>query len=151
MTNAAILQIVLYLLCILVFVKPLGWYMAQVYEQKPCGLEWLCMPVERFIYRICSIHPENEVSWKGYLTSMLLFNFFGILLVYFIQRFQFYLPLNPQGFPGIAPDLAFNTAVSFATNTDWQAYSGESTMSYFTQMTALTVQGFLSAATTAAD
>lgn len=147
MTNAAILQIVLYLLIILIFVKPLGWYMAQVYEQKPCGLEWLCAPIERFIYKICSIRPDSEVSWKGYLTSMLIFNFFGILLVYFIQRFQFYLPLNPQGFPGISPDLAFNTAVSYASNTNWQAYEPESSMSYFTQMSALTVQNFLSAAT----
>lgn len=147
MTNAAILQVFLYLLAILIFVKPLGWYMAQVYEQKPCGLQWLCGPVERFIYRICNIHPEHEMSWRAYLTSMLVFNFLGIFFVYFIQRLQFYLPLNPQHFSGISPDLAFNTAVSFVTNTNWQAYTPEASMSYFTQMFAFTTQNFISAAT----
>ena len=140
MSNDAILQLLLYVLAIVVLVKPLGWYMAQVYEQKPCGLDWLCLPIERFIYRICHIHPDNEVSWKGYLTSMLIFNLSGLLAVYFILRFQFYLPLNPQAFPGISPDLAFNTAASYVANTNWQAYDPESSISYFTQMLALTVQ-----------
>lgn len=147
MTNAALVQVLLFLLTIVILVKPLGWYMAQVYEQKPCGLQWLCGPIERFVYRICSIHPENEMSWRGYLTAMLVFNFFGVLAVYLLQRIQFYLPLNVQGFPGIAPDLAFNTAISFVTNTNWQAYTPEASMSYLTQMLGFTVQNFLSAAT----
>jgi len=147
MTSAAILQVTLYLLAVLILAVPLGWYMAKVYEQKPCGMDWICLPITRFIYRISGIHPDSEVSWKGYLSSMLIFNGFGIVLVYFIQRIQFYLPLNPQGFTGISPDLAFNTATSFVTNTDWQAYTPEASMSYLTQMLAFTVQNFLSAAT----
>ncbi len=121
--------------------------MAQVYQGKPCGLNYAYGFFERFIYRICSIDPEHEMGWKRYLIAMLVFNFLGMLLVYAIQRLQFYLPLNPQSFAAVPPDLAFNTATSFVTNTNWQAYAGESTLSYFTQMTALTVQNFLSAAT----
>jgi K+-transporting ATPase ATPase A chain len=147
MNTAAIMQVVLYLLTILILSKPLGWYMAQVYQHKPCGLDWLIAPVERFIYRICNVHPENEMSWKGYLTAMLIFNFMGVLVVYGIQRVQFYLPLNFQDFPSISPALAFNTAASYVTNTNWQAYDPESTMTYLTQMLAFTVQNFLSAAT----
>lgn len=147
MTNIGILQVILFILSILVLVKPLGWYMAQVYEKKPCGLEWLFARVERGIYRLCSIDPETQMGWKSYLTAMLIFNFIGLLAVYFFQRMQFIFPLNPQSFSAISPDLAFNTAASFVTNTNWQAYSGETTMSYFTQMLALTVQNFLSAAT----
>jgi K+-transporting ATPase ATPase A chain len=146
MPNACTIQVILYLLTILIFVKPLGWYMAQVYQGKPCGLERLCQPIENFIYRICNIHAKNEMTWKTYLFSLLLLNFFSLLAVYFIQRFQYYLPLNPSEFPGISPDLAFNTAVSFVTNTNWQAYAGEASLSYLTQMLALTVQNFLSAA-----
>lgn len=147
MTEIGIVQILLFLFSILIFVKPLGWYMAQVYQDKPCGLEFLFARIERFIYKICNIQPETEMNWKNYLSAMLIFNLIGLLAVYFIQRIQFYLPLNPQLFPGVAPDLAFNTAASFVTNTDWQAYSGETTMSYLTQMLALTVQNFISAAT----
>lgn len=147
MSGIEIIQISLYFFSVLIFIKPLGWYMAQVYEGKPCGLHPVLQPIELFIYRVSGIHTEHEMEWKQYLSAMLLFNLFGLLTVYFIQRWQAYLPLNPQHFSAVSPDLAFNTAASFTTNTDWQAYSGESTLSYFTQMCGLTVQNFLSAAT----
>lgn len=145
-TQVGCYQIALYLIILLLLVKPLGWYMARVYEKKSCGLDILVEPLERFLYRFCGIAQE-EMSWKTYLSAMLIFNMFGLLLVYLIQRCQFYLPLNPQDFASPSSDLVFNTAASFASNTDWQAYGGETTMSYFTQMLALTVQNFLSAAT----
>ena len=147
MTENGLLQIALYFLVLLLLIRPLGGYMARVYEGKSCGLDRVYGFLERLIYRFAGIHPEQEMGWKSYLSAMLFFNLFGLLVVYVIQRLQFYLPLNPQAFPAIAPDLAFNTAASFATNTNWQAYGGETTMSYFTQMLALTVQNFLSAAT----
>lgn len=147
MTGSGIFQIVLYLLTILLLVMPLGWYMAQVYDGKPCGMDRIMGPIERLIYRICSINPEQEMEWKSYLSTMLFFNLLGMLAVYTIQRFQFYLPLNPQIFSAVPSDLAFNTAASFVTNTNWQAYGGESSLSYLTHMLAMTVQNFLSAAT----
>lgn len=147
MTENGVLQIVLYLFILLLFVKPLGWYMARVYEGKPCGLDKIGGSCERLLYRLCGIKATEGMGWKRYLSTMLIFNLLGLLAVYFIQRIQFYLPLNPEAFTGVTPDLAFNTAVSFATNTNWQSYGGETTMSYFTQMTALTVQNFISAAT----
>jgi potassium-transporting ATPase potassium-binding subunit len=121
--------------------------MARVYEGKLCGLDWLLKPFETLTYRICRIKPEKEMNWKCYLSAMLIFNLFGLLAVYAIQRFQAYFPLNPQGFLAVSPELAFNTAVSFASNTSWQAYGGETTLSYFSQMTSITVQCFLSSAT----
>lgn len=147
MTEISFLQIALYLLALIALVKPLGWYMARVYEGQPCGLDHICGPAERFLYRVCGISQTQEMDWRSYLAAMLFFNLFGLLTVYAIQRLQFYLPLNPQTFESITPHLAFNTAVSFASNTNWQSYGGETTMSYFTQMLALTVQNFLSAAT----
>ncbi len=147
MTQNGILQIGIYLFTLLLLVKPLGWYMARVYEGKSVGLNKISRPVERFIYRIAGVQPNKEMNWKVYLVAMLVFNFFGLLVVYLIQRLQFYLPLNPQTLSAVSPHLSFNTAVSFATNTNWQSYGGETTMSYFTQMLALTVQNFLSAAT----
>ncbi len=147
MTLNGIEQIILFLVVMLVFVKPLGWYMARVYEGKSCGISWLVKPLENATYRICAINPTKDMDWKAYLSAMLIFNLFGLLAVYVIQRMQGYLPFNPQTFSAVAPDLAFNTAVSFASNTSWQAYSGETTLSYFTQMTAITVQCFLSSAT----
>lgn len=121
--------------------------MARVYEGKPCGLNWIVAPLEGFIFRICGIHPAEEMDWKRYLGTMLIFNLLGLLAVYIILRLQTDFPLNPQGFLAVSPDLAFNTAVSFTSNTSWQAYGGESTLSYFSQMTAITVQCFLSSAT----
>jgi K+-transporting ATPase ATPase A chain len=146
-TEISLFQISLYLLVLLAFVKPLGWYMAQVYQKKSCGLDRILGPIEHLIYRICGIRPELEMGWKSYLSAMLFFNLLGLLTVYTIQRFQAYLPLNPQGFPPVSAELAFNTAASFTTNTNWQAYVGENSLSYLTQMMALTVQNFLSAAT----
>lgn len=147
MTTMGILQIALYLFILLLCVKPLGWYMARVYQGEYCGLDRFFNPFERFIYRICSIQSAQEMNWKSYLIAMLLFNFLGFLIVYLLQRLQVYLPLNPQLFSGVTPSISFNTAVSFATNTNWQVYGGETTMSYLTQMLALTVQNFVSAAT----
>ncbi|NUQ64768.1 MAG: potassium-transporting ATPase subunit KdpA [Pirellulales bacterium] len=147
MNALAIVQIVLYLAVLVALVKPLGWYMARVYEGKPFGLDWALGWLERLIYRAGGIDPAREMSWKTYTLAMLAFNLLGLLAVYGLQRVQHLLPLNPQGLLAVPPDLAFNTAVSFASNTNWQSYGGETTLSYLTQMLGLTVQNFLSAAT----
>jgi len=141
------LQVILYFAVLLAFVKPLGWYMARVYEFKPCGLDYFLGPIEKTIYRLCGIRSSDQMDWKTYSIAMLLFNVAGLLSLYALQRVQTLLPFNPAGLGMVAPDLAFNTATSFATNTNWQAYGGESTLSYFTQMLGLTVQNFVSAAT----
>jgi potassium-transporting ATPase potassium-binding subunit len=146
MNGYAVLQIGLYLVVLMLLVKPLGWYMAQVYEGKPCGLGWALGWLERLIYRICSINPKEEMAWTTYAKAMLVLNLLGFAAVYILQRTQHLLPLNPQGLAAVPPDLAMNTAVSFATNTNWQSYSGEATLSYMTQMLGLTVQNFVSAA-----
>lgn len=146
MTEIGSFQILIYLFILILLVKPLGWYMACVYEGKH-KLFRSFEPMEKLIYRACGIRHEQEMDWKAYLFAMLIFNLLGLLLVYLIQRLQFYLVLNPEHFHGVLPNIAFNTAASFATNTNWQAYGGETTMSYLTQMLALTVQNFLSAAT----
>jgi len=147
MTEIGVYQIILYLLIIFILIKPLGLYMAQVYERKFCLLERCMQPIEHSFYRFCGIDSSQEMNWKNYLIAMLLFNLLGLFAVYAIQRLQIYLPLNPQSFPNISAELAFNTAISFSTNTNWQAYGGENTLSYLTQMLALTVQNFVSAAT----
>ncbi len=147
MTLFAWLQIGLYLLVLLLLVKPLGAYMARVYQGERTVLTPVVAPVERCIYRIAGLRADEEMEWKTYALAMLTFNFAGLVLLYLLQRFQSVLPLNPQGLGPVPPDLAFNTAVSFATNTNWQSYGGESTMSYATQMIGLAVQNFLSAAT----
>jgi K+-transporting ATPase ATPase A chain len=141
------LQIGLYLLILLLLVKPLGAYMARVFQGDRVFLTRAVGPVERFIYRIVGIRSDEEMDWKTYAVVMLLFNFAGLILVYALQRLQSALPLNPEDLGAVRPDLAFNTAVSFATNTNWQSYGGETTISYLTQMLGLTVQNFLSAAT----
>jgi len=142
-----IIQTIFYLAILLLMVKPLGVYMARIYEGKPTGLNVWLAPIERLIYRMSGIKPEKSMSWKAYAVAMMLFNIIGIVVVYILQRLQVYLPLNPMNIPAVAPDLAFNTAVSFATNTNWQNYGGETTLSYLTQMLGLTVQNFVSAAT----
>jgi len=148
MNAAALVQLGLYLAVLLALVKPLGWYMAQVYEGKPCcGMDRLLGGLERGLYRLCGIDPHEEMAWNVYAVALLLFNLLGFLAVYLLQRTQALLPLNPDGLAAVPPDLALNTAVSFATNTNWQAYGGESTLSYLTQMLGLTVQNFVSAAT----
>ena len=147
MTIAAGTQLALYLVALLVLARPLGRYMARVLEGRPTLMGRILRPVEQGLYRLAGVRAESEMGWRGYAWAMLLFNAAGLLLVYAFQRLQAVLPLNPQHLPAASPDLAFNTAVSFATNTDWQSYGGETTMSYLTQMAGLTVQNFLSAAT----
>ncbi|RYU58967.1 potassium-transporting ATPase subunit KdpA [Methylolobus aquaticus] len=147
MTANSLLQITVYVLVLLACAKPLGGYMARIYEDRPAGLNRWLAPVERLIYRLCSINPAVEMRWTDYAVALLLFNLLGLLALFALQRLQGVLPLNPQDLPGISPDSAFNTAVSFATNTNWQGYGGETTMSYLTQMLGLTVQNFVSAAT----
>jgi potassium-transporting ATPase potassium-binding subunit len=141
------MQIAFYLGILLVLVKPLGAFMAQVYQGKRTWLDPALRPVERLLYRLAGARPDEAMNWKSYALALLVFNAAGLVLVYFLQRIQGFLPLNPQHMNALAPDLAFNTAVSFATNTNWQNYSGETTLSYLTQMLALTVQNFVSAAT----
>ena len=136
----------LYLLALLVLVKPLGIYIAEVAEGRSWALR-LGGPLETLLYRLCGVRQDEEMGWLQYALALLLFNGLGALAVYALQRLQFWLPLNPQQMTSVSPDSAFNTAVSFVTNTNWQDYGGETTMSYLTQMLALTVQNFLSAAT----
>ena len=147
MTLNGLFQVIIYFTVLLASVKPLGWYMARVYEGRPCGLDRILAPVERLIYRLCGVHHTGEMDWKTYGIAMLLFNLAGLLTLYLLQRLQGMLPLNATAFGPVAPDLAFNTATSFVTNTNWQAYGGETTLSYLTQMAGLTVQNFVSAAT----
>jgi len=148
MTSAGILQIALFFGLVLVCIKALGAYMARVFEGQRTfmhpALRWL----EVLTYKLIGVREEAEQRWTQYTASLLSFSIFGFLIIYLLQRAQAYLPFNPQHFgtPNVSPDLAFNTAVSFVTNTDWQAYSGESTLSYFVQMAALAVQNFASAA-----
>ena len=146
MTANGALQIAVYLLVLLVLVKPLGGYMARVYEGQPIllgrALGWL----ERLIYRLGGVRLHEEMGWKTYAVALLLFNCLGMLALYTLQRCQHALPLNPQGFAAISPHLAFNNAAGFLTTTDWQSYAGETTMSYLSQSLGLAVQNFLAAA-----
>ncbi len=146
MTAAAATLVGLLLALLLACVKPLGLYMAGVFEGRPVWPQRALGWCERGIYRLCGIDAGSEMSWKQYALGLLLFNALGALALYALQRGQAWLPLNPQKFPSLSPDSSFNTAVSFITNTNWQGYSGESAMSYLTQMAGLTVQNFLSAA-----
>ncbi|MBX6379034.1 MAG: potassium-transporting ATPase subunit KdpA, partial [Clostridia bacterium] len=136
-----------FLLILTVLAIPLGTYMAQVFERKSTRLDRVLLPMERAVYRLAGVREDAEMDWKAYALALVLFNAFGMGALYLLQRVQGYLPLNPQGFGPVARDLAFNTAASFVTNTNWQAYGGETTMSYLTQMAGLTVQNFVSAAT----
>jgi len=147
MTGNDYLQLGLYLAVLLLLVKPLGAYMALVFSDAPNRVTRIGAPVERFIYRVCGVQADEDMSWTRYALAMLVFNVAGLLAVYLLQRVQQWLPLNPQAFPAVSADSAMNTAISFATNTNWQGYGGESTMSYLTQMLGLAVQNFLSAAT----
>jgi len=146
MTAAAGTLIVCFLMLTLVCVKPVGLYMANVFDGRPIWALRAGAPLEQRIYRLCGVDAQREMSWQQYTIGLLVLNLIGALAVYALQRLQLWLPLNPQKFAALTPDSAFNTAVSFATNTNWQAYSGESAMSYLTQMLGLAVQNFLSAA-----
>ena len=147
MTPNSWIQIALYLAVLLLCVKPLGSFMARVYEgDVPAWLRPIS-PIERGLYKMGGVKTSDEMSWKTYAVAILVFNFIGLVFVYALQRLQGVLPLNPQGLPAVSPDSSFNTAISFASNTNWQGYGGESTMSYLSQMLGLGVQNFLSAAT----
>ncbi len=141
------LQLIFYFGTLLLLTKPLGSYMAKVYQGERVFLGPVLDPVERFLYRLSGIDSRSEMTWKTYAVAMLLFNILGLIVVYLLQRLQGILPLNPQGLGADSPDSAWNTAVSFASNTNWQGYGGETTMSYLTQMLGMTVQNFLSAGT----
>ena len=147
MTLNGLSQVLLYFVVLIGLAKPLGWYMAQVYEGRSCGLDRIFSPIERLIYRLCKVDSAGDMSWKTYAIGMLLFNAAGMLFLYALQRVQGLLPLNPAGLGMVGPDLAFNTAASFASNTNWQSYGGETTLSDLSQMLGLTVLNFVSAAT----
>jgi K+-transporting ATPase ATPase A chain len=147
MNSNSFLQITFYVATLLLLAKPLGGYMANVYQNKPTIFTNLFMPLENVMYRLSGINREEEMRWTDYAISLLMFNLLGFFAVFVLQLLQADLPLNPQNLPNVSADSSFNTAVSFATNTNWQGYSGETTMSYLTQMLGLTVQNFVSAAT----
>lgn len=146
MTANGILQILIFFGLVLLLTKPMGILLTKVYEDEPHLLKKILGPMERLIYRLIGVDPTAEMNWKRYGVAMLLFSMVSSLGLYLIQRLQGYLPLNPQEFAGPSPDSSFNTAVSFVTNTNWQGYVGEATMSYLTQMAGLTIQNFASAA-----
>ncbi len=139
-------QFLIYFLVLAVCIKPLGLYMAKVYRDEPRFKVKLLDDFESWLYRICGVEARVEMNWGQYATALLSFSLVSFLGVYAVQRLQGWLPLNPEALPGVSPDSSFNTAVSFLTNTNWQGYGGETTMSYCTQMLALTVQNFVSAA-----
>jgi K+-transporting ATPase ATPase A chain len=142
----ALIQVGLFALVVTTISVPLGRYMARVFTGQPTFVDPVMRPLERLVYRATGVHPGTEQTWIEYAVSMLLFSAAGMLLLYVIERLQYFLPWNPQQFGAVTPDLAFNTAASFTTNTNWQAYAGESTMSYFTQMAGLAFHNFVSAA-----
>ncbi|RQO36491.1 potassium-transporting ATPase subunit KdpA [Herminiimonas sp. KBW02] len=147
MSTQSVILLAVFLLVLLVLAYPLGTYLAKVGGTAPIrGLGWLAR-FEQFLYRLAGSNAQTEMSWKAYAIALLVFNVLGTLFVYAVQRLQAWLPLNPQAFANVSPDSSFNTAVSFVANTNWQGYGGESTMSYLTQMLALTGQNFFSAAT----
>ena len=147
MTTNDFIQIAVFLVVLLLLIKPVGSYMAQVFSDQPNRVTRFGAPVERLLYRLSGIRADEDMGWRRYAIAMLVFNMLGLLAVYLLQRVQQWLPLNPQHFAAVSPDSAMNTAISFASNTNWQGYGGESTMSYLTQMLGLAVQNFLSAAT----
>ena len=146
MTTNGFIQIIFYFVALIALGYPLGHFIARVYKHERTFLDPVLGPVERFLYKLSGVNADEEMGWKQNAVAMLIFNAAGILVVYGLQRLQGVLMLNPQGFDAVTPDSSFNTAVSFATNTNWQGYSGETTMSYLTQMLGLTVQNFVSAA-----
>jgi potassium-transporting ATPase potassium-binding subunit len=146
MTGFGWFQIFLYFVALLLVTKPMGAYMYRVFERKRTALDFVLRPIEKLVYRICGIDENKEMRWLDYGTAMLLLSGVSLVLLYIFERAQLWLPWNPQKFANVVPDLAWNTAVSFTTNTNWQSYSGESTMSYLTQMAGLAYHNFISAA-----
>jgi len=142
MTTNGIVRIVLLLVVTFLLVKPVGTYMAKVYEGERTFLDRFLKPLERWLYRICAIDAQADMPWQTYTIALLVFTVVGMLLLYALQRLQGVLPFNPQAMGPVDPSLAFNTATSFATNTNWQNYGGETTLSYFSQMAGLTVKNF---------
>src|SRR5215467_4690747 len=147
MTLNGWLQILLFLVLVFLVTKPLGVFMARVFNREKTFLDPILRPFERLLYRVTGVHEDHEMRWTEYAVSMLLFSLVSMVVLYLMQRLQGYLPWNPQKFGAVAPaHVAFNTAASFTTNTNWQAYAGETTMSYFTQMAGLAYHNFISAA-----
>ena len=146
MTGNGWFQILLYFAVLLLITKPMGVYLYRVFERKSTWLDPVLRPIERLIYRTCGIDEQKEMKWTEYGVAMLVFSAASLLLLYLIERVQAWLPLNPQKLANVAPDLAWNTAVSFTTNTNWQSYTPETTMSYLTQMAGLAYHNFASAA-----
>ncbi len=146
MTANGWFQIVLFLALILAITKPLGVFMARVFSGERTFLDPVLRPIERLLYRVTGVDEKHEMRWTEYAFTMLLFSGASMLMLYLIERVQLFLPWNPRHFAGVLPALAFNTAASFTTNTNWQNYSGETTMSYFTQMAGLAYHNFVSSA-----
>ena len=146
MTANGWFQILLFLAIIFLITKPLGIFMTRVFNREKTFLDPVLRPLERLLYRVSGVDETHEMRWTEYAVSMLLFSGVTMVVLYLFERFQGSLPGNPQHFAGVGPDLAFNTAASFTTNTNWQNYSGESTMSYLTQMAGLAYHNFTSAA-----
>ena len=146
MNTNNLIQCLFYLLAMLAITKPLGWYIAKVYEGEAPGLGRVFGGFEKLLYRLCGVDSKEEMNWKTYAKAVMIFSTVSVLALYFLQRVQHLLPLNPMAMSPVAPDLAWNTAMSFTTNTDWQSYGGETTMSYLTQMCGMVVQNFASAA-----
>jgi K+-transporting ATPase ATPase A chain len=146
MKSTDLLQLGFFIVLFLLLAWPLGRYMAAVFTGKRTWLDPVLNPLEKFFYRVCGVDPNHEMGWREYAVALMVFNILGIVVLFLIQIVQGHLPLNPQHFPGVQWALALNTAVSFVTNTNWQAYGGETTMSYLTQMAGLAVQNFLSPA-----
>ena len=146
MTQNGWLQILVFIAAVLLLAKPMGSYMTRVFERRRTFLDPVLVPCERLLYRLTRVNPDEEMRWTGYATSMLIFSAATLILTYLVERLQALLPLNPQHLPGVEPALALNTAISFTTNTNWQSYVPESTMSYLTQMLGLATHNFWSAA-----
>jgi K+-transporting ATPase ATPase A chain len=147
MTASGWFQILLFLALVLLVTKPMGIFMTRVFSRERTFMDPVLRPIERLLYRVTGVDEGHEMRWTEYAISMLLFSLVSMIVLYLMQRLQGYLPFNPQRLGAVSPaHLAFNTAASFTTNTNWQAYSGETTMSYFTQMVGLAYHNFVSAA-----
>ena len=146
MRASGYLQLLAYGVILLALVKPLGAYMARIFDGQPTFLNRIAAPLEGFLYRLCGVDPAREMRWTQYAIALLVFNLLGAITLYALQRLQSFLPFNPQGFAEVPQDLAFNTAAGFITTADWQSYAGEATLSYFVQMAGLSVQNFMAAA-----